>query len=142
LLPNQFQRHYTVDEANALIPRVKEIFAAMAVLTRPAASGTNGHNGSNGNGSNGHHTKPGQSLVDELASMKPELREKALRALFASFDELGIVVQDVDRGLIDFPALLNGREVFLCYELSDGDSILYYHELDAGYIGRRPLENS
>ena len=51
----------------------------------------------------------------------------------------GIVIQDIDRGLIDFPAFIHGEEVFLCYELSDGDRIQYYHGLNAGYAGRQKL---
>lgn len=49
------------------------------------------------------------------------------------------MIQDVSRGLIDFPAIIGGDEVFLCYELTDGDSITTYHHLDAGYAGRQPL---
>ena len=52
--------------------------------------------------------------------------------------ELEIVVRDIDRGLIDFPALHDGREVYLCWELGE-ERIGFWHELEAGYGGRRPL---
>jgi len=50
----------------------------------------------------------------------------------------GIQVKDLDRGLVDFPHLRNGREVFLCWELED-DDIEFWHEVDSGYAGRERL---
>jgi hypothetical protein len=50
----------------------------------------------------------------------------------------GIQIKDLDRGLVDFPHLRNGREVFLCWELED-DDIEFWHDLDAGYPGRERL---
>ena len=53
-------------------------------------------------------------------------------------EALDIVLRDVDRGLIDFPALRQGEEVYLCW-LVDEDEIGFWHRLDAGFAGRRPL---
>ena len=50
----------------------------------------------------------------------------------------GIQIKDLDRGLVDFPHLRNGREVFLCWELED-DDIEFWHEVDSGYAGRERL---
>jgi hypothetical protein len=50
----------------------------------------------------------------------------------------GIVLRDLDRGLIDFPAIRDGREVYLCWVEGEPD-IGYWHELDAGYAGRQKL---
>ena len=56
----------------------------------------------------------------------------------AEFDARGIVLRDLDRGLIDFPSLRDGREVYLCW--IDGETdIGFWHELDAGYAGRQEL---
>ena len=63
----------------------------------------------------------------------------AVRALLGEIQGLGIVVRDVDRGLIDFPAILEGREVYLCWEF-DEDGIGFWHDLESGYGGRQPLE--
>jgi hypothetical protein len=49
------------------------------------------------------------------------------------------VVRDIDRGLIDFPAIRDGQEVYLCWELGE-DRVAWWHELDAGYGGRQPLD--
>ena len=52
--------------------------------------------------------------------------------IIQEFSRREIQIKDVERGLIDFPALLGGREIFLCWELED-DDIEFWHELDAGY---------
>jgi len=61
-----------------------------------------------------------------------------LRAGAAAFDARDIVLRDLDRGLVDFPALREDREVYLCWV--DGEpEIGFWHDLDAGYAGRQPL---
>lgn len=52
---------------------------------------------------------------------------------------LGIVIRDVDRGLIDFPAVRDGREVYLCWQLDEGE-IAFWHDIEAGFGGRQPLD--
>jgi hypothetical protein len=62
-----------------------------------------------------------------------ELREAILELL-----ERGIVLRDLDRGLVDFPSLRDGREIFLCWQEGE-DEVAFWHEVDAGFAGRRPL---
>ena len=54
-------------------------------------------------------------------------------------DALGIQLKDYGRGLIDFPSFRDGRVVLLCWQLGEGDSIEWWHEMDAGFAGRLPL---
>ena len=54
------------------------------------------------------------------------------------FQRREIQVKDIDRGLMDFPAIIGGKEVFLCWE-QDEEDIEFWHELDAGYAGRERL---
>ena len=61
-----------------------------------------------------------------------------LRFALAALAEREIVLRDLDRGLIDFPAIRSGREVYLCW-IEGEDDIGYWHELDAGYTGRQEL---
>ncbi len=49
------------------------------------------------------------------------------------------MLRDIDRGLVDFPALVDGREIYLCWELGE-DEVAYWHELESGYGGRLPLD--
>ena len=53
-------------------------------------------------------------------------------------DEWGITLRDIETGLIDFPALVSGRQVWLCWRLREGD-VEWWHELEAGFGGRRRL---
>jgi hypothetical protein len=61
-----------------------------------------------------------------------------LQAGAAEFVRREIVLRDLDRGLIDFPAIRDGREVYLCW-IDDEPDIGFWHELDAGYAGRQAL---
>jgi hypothetical protein len=53
-------------------------------------------------------------------------------------EELGGQVKDLDRGLVDFPALHEGEEVLLCWELGE-EEVAHWHGLEEGFAGRRPL---
>jgi hypothetical protein len=57
------------------------------------------------------------------------------KRVLSEFQSREIQIKDVDRGLVDFPAILGGREVFLCWEKDEQD-IEYWHDLDSGYSGR------
>lgn len=123
-------RHYSVGQANEAIPWVRErldrLRAARAGLTDEEARAALAEAGpSNGGGA------PGRVVSEaffELRDVLVELREAE------------IVVRDLDRGLLDFPALREGREVYLC--LADGeDEIGFWHEPDAGFGGRTALDD-
>lgn len=59
-------------------------------------------------------------------------------ASVARIDGWGITLRDIDSGLIDFPALVNGRQVWLCWRLGE-DGVEWWHELEAGVAGRRRI---
>jgi hypothetical protein len=61
-----------------------------------------------------------------------------MRAALMELQATEIVLRDLDRGLIDFPALRDGREVYLCWEEGE-DEVAFWHDVDAGYGGRQPL---
>ncbi|MEO8228897.1 MAG: DUF2203 domain-containing protein [Chloroflexota bacterium] len=67
-----------------------------------------------------------QGLVDQM------------QASVARIDGWGITLRDIDTGMIDFPALVSGRQVWLCWQLGEGP-ISWWHELEDGFAGRRPL---
>lgn len=62
-----------------------------------------------------------------------------LRGLADELSEIGCELKDGATGLIDFPSIRDGREVFLCWRLGE-PSVAYWHELDAGYNGRQIVE--
>ena len=61
-----------------------------------------------------------------------------MQAGVARIDELGVTLREIETGLVDFPALVSGRQVWLCWRLGEGD-IDWWHELADGFGGRRPL---
>jgi hypothetical protein len=62
-----------------------------------------------------------------------------MEAAVARLDDWGVVLRDIRTGLIDFPALVNGRQVWLCWRLGE-DGIAWWHELTTGFDSRLPLE--
>jgi hypothetical protein len=80
--------------------------------------------------------------LDEAEARRIKLRMQGvidqMAAAVARIDALGITLRDIERGLIDFPALVSGRQVWLCWQLGE-DRIGYWHELDDGFGGRRPI---
>jgi hypothetical protein len=122
------ERHYTLEEARAQLAWVAERLAAMRIAQArlgdvDARSALTEAAPTNGGG------KPGRQVGEAFVE---------LRASIAELERREIVLRDLDRGLIDFPALRDGEEVYLCWIDGEPD-IGYWHALDAGYGGRRPL---
>ncbi len=91
-------------------------------------------------------TAAGGPTEDHLAG-DPEVRILRLRmqgvidrmqAGVARIDELGVTLREIETGLIDFPALATGRQIWLCWRLGEGD-IAFWHELGDGFGGRQAL---
>lgn len=62
-----------------------------------------------------------------------------IRGIVRSIDEMGVEVKDLDQGLIDFPSQRRGRAIYLCWKLGEGERIDWWHPVDTGYAGRRPI---
>lgn len=62
-----------------------------------------------------------------------------IRALVGTIADMGVEVKDLDVGLIDFPSVRRGRQIYLCWRLGEGDRIAWWHELHMGFAGRRPI---
>lgn len=124
----QFPKHYTLQEARSLLPQIRLWFQQLQrIRSRLRALDFRlGERVAQGHDLGG---RPVNEVVRLFAQAQAVMRE---------FSSRHIVVQDLERGVIDFPALLHGREVFLCWEKGERD-IRYWHDLDAGYRGREPL---
>jgi len=121
-------RHYTLEQARERLPWVQDKLAALrdarARLTDAEARQALA-DGSPTNGGGHRGKQVGEAFVD-------------LQNGIAEFDRRGIILRDLDSGLIDFPSLRDGEEIYLCW--IDGESdIGFWHDLDSGYAGRRPL---
>jgi len=62
-----------------------------------------------------------------------------LRSILENFEQTGVLVKDLDKGLADFPTLFRGEEVFLCWKL-DEESIQFWHGVDEGFAGRKAID--
>jgi hypothetical protein len=120
-------RLYTVEEANAMLPDLRErlgrIRETRQVLLRGAKL-VRERVAADGGGASG-----GREYWQAQAALKAEIERLASE---------NIVLRDPETGLVDFPGEREGRRVWLCW-LPGEDRVGHWHELEAGFIGRRPL---
>jgi len=83
---------------------------------------------------------PPHRELSEKRALREQAREKIAEAI-RQIHETGCVVKDLDEGLVDFPSVRDGREVYLCWKLGE-EHIGYWHGLDEGFAGRKPLEEA
>ncbi len=127
---------FTLDEANALIPKLelamaritrlgfdlrREIEAIAGDLDRPAS----------------------EVSPNELLQLRPELEAVVveLERLVAEIESCGAQFKGFDLGLVDFPAEIDGRVGLLCWQFGEKE-ITHWHSLDGGFAGRKPLPNT
>jgi hypothetical protein len=123
-----FGKHYTVEEARALLPKVRLWLERLDAL-RQVLIELDERLSDLG--------KQGDDLGGELVNRY--IRSVAdVKSVLNEFQSRQIQLKDIHRGLIDFPALRDGKEVFLCWE-RDEDDIEFWHDLETGYPGREPL---
>ena len=127
-MAHQFQKHYTREEARALLPQIRQWLTQAGQLRGELEKQDERL---------GKMMAPGRELggpvVNNWVRTLAEIKEVLLE-----FHRREIQLKDLDRGLMDFPAIIGGKEVFLCWE-QDEEDIEFWHELDAGYAGRERL---
>jgi hypothetical protein len=124
----RFEKHYTRDEARALLPQIRQWLARLNQLRK--------------------NVERFEQRLSQMAAQSTDIGGETvndwIRALadmqqiLVEFQRRQIFIKDLDRGLIDFPAIIGGREVFLCWE-SDEDDIEFWHDLESGFAGRERL---
>jgi hypothetical protein len=127
-MSSRFQKHYSRDEARALLPQLRlwlKRLTAHKVMAEKHEQRL-AHLLQAGHDTGGATVN---QLIKCLADMQGILRE---------FHDREIQIKDIERGLVDFPAMLAGKEVFLCWE-QDEDDIEFWHDLDTGFAGRERL---
>jgi len=124
----RYQKHYTREEARALLPEVRLWLKRINVLRETLQK----------------YEQRVQALMAERDDVGGESVNSLVRTLveirdvLREFQKRDIQIKDLSRGLIDFPAIIAGKEVFLCWEDGEED-IEFWHDLDTGYAGREPL---
>jgi hypothetical protein len=124
---------FTIEEANALIPRLELI---MSKLQRQSVALREGL---------GEVAQQTEQPIEDLTTaqileLRPQLRPvvEELEGLIGDLESWGVQMKGLELGLIDFPALLNGEPVLLCWQYGEKE-LGYYHTADAGFAGRKPL---
>jgi hypothetical protein len=123
------ERHYTLEQASAAMPWVRERLdrlrdAHARLGDEEARAALSDAAPGNGGG------EPGQVVSEGF---------RELRSALLELQEMEIVLRDLERGLVDFPSMRDGREIYLCWVEQEEDEIAYWHDLEAGYAGRQPL---
>lgn len=122
-------KYFTLEEATALLPQLKrllqEMIAARENIIKDRQTWEPIIEKAHTNGGGKH----GATLYQESTKIQLTL---------AKINEWGILIKDLDTGLVDFPHLRDGREVYLCWRM-DEPRIDYWHEIDDGFAGRQPL---
>jgi hypothetical protein len=127
-MAHHFKKHYTREEAKALLPQVRKWLQQVEEARENLLK----------------YDKRLSALMDPGRDAGGELVNRWARTMadfrgaMDEFNRREILVKDLDRGLLDFPAIIGGKEVFLCWE-KDEDDIEFWHDLDSGYAGRERL---
>ncbi len=129
--------HYTRAEAEALLPRLGGLLRELQLLRDELADQEEQYTAlrtrvlSNGHNMQGNAQRIKMAIATTTAQITQRIHAIA---------ELGVVLKDLEVGLVDFPAQRNGREVYLCWRLGE-DHIGWWHEVDSGFASRQPLED-
>lgn len=125
------QRYFSLQEANEALkiirPLMDEVQAIRKKILKNQPEAWPAIEKSAGNGGN-----------RALSNMVQDFEKFDI--LIHRIQDTDVLIKDVNLGLLDFPALKDGREVYLCWQYGEGD-IAFWHEVEAGYAGRQPIES-
>ncbi len=124
-----FEKHFTLEEANELLPHVASVFEKIHSI-REELGQQKDHLGEL------HKAVPGNGGSEKGAELLT--KSEVIAQLIAGLQEKGVQVKDIDIGLVDFPHIRDTKEVFLCWKLGE-KSIGFWHDIETGYRGRQPL---
>jgi hypothetical protein len=122
---------FTVEEANALLPSVRQLLKRLQRFRHRLSS----------------HKAEARQAAEQAdqggGGISSGLLYARLLTNFAgemsNLEALGVQLKDFERGLVDFPSLRDGRVVLLCWQLDEGDELEWWHDMDSGFGGRTPL---
>lgn len=128
---SEARRYFTLEQARAALDVIRPLLTEImeirqSILSRepevwPVVAKAAGNGGS----------KVASQVAQEFGRL-----DQAVRAILAT----GALLKDVNTGLVDFPALHEDREIYLCWRYGE-ETIRFWHEMDAGFSGRQPLSS-
>ncbi len=122
---------FTIEEANALIPRLEMLMARMqrvAIVLRSVVQDSTG--------SDAPHVRTTGDILRVRPDLSPQVRE--LEGIVQEIEALGCQFKGLDLGLVDFPAVTDGIPILLCWQYGE-KQIGYWHKVDEGFANRRAL---
>ena len=130
---------FTVEQANAMLPLVRAITLDLTALAQDVTERRERLSAFTKRGSlNKRHGR--DPYADELDQMQQTLTSDSqrLHEFIDELRELGVEPKGALEGLVDFPSVLDGRPVYLCWRLGESE-VTHWHDLDAGFAGRQSL---
>ena len=127
------KKYFSVEEANSIIQDISPVVQELVDLKKnielkiPDLKPVMGKISRNGGGNKG--------LSEHLKSIN------RMEELVWILNNAGCILKDINMGLIDFPHMKDGREVYLCWKLGE-KRIEFWHEIEAGYAGRKPVDSN
>lgn len=128
------ERLFTLEEANALIPRLEILMGRLQQLTARLRDGVAALTLESESPSE-------QVTVEALVEARPELRETLaeMRKIMGDIGACGGELKGIELGLVDFPAEMNGEVILLCWQFGEKE-IEYFHTRTSGFEGRKALD--
>jgi hypothetical protein len=132
-------KYFTRDEAERILPQVEQLLQeALHLKTEYSEADEVLKTAAR------EITMRGGMAVNNQRMLESQQRRDAaaarLPAVLQSIQEHGCLVKDLDTGLLDFPTMYEGREVYLCWRLGE-QRIEFWHSVDEGFRGRKPIDN-
>lgn len=128
-------RIFSLEEAERALPLVRRIVADLQIAYRDLRSARQALQLA--------RAEPTPPSRDEIDALRDQTERQAGRVneLLGELEDVGAQLKDFERGLVDFYALLDDRLVYLCWRMGE-DRITHWHELDAGFRGRQPIDEA
>lgn len=124
-----FKKHFTVEEANSVVPHLLKVMPRVQELSRILSTQFPDVQKA------WKKAKCNGGSVEGSAYLRIALK---LNRVLNDLTDKGCIIKGIDEGLIDFPAILDGKEVFLCWKAPE-EEIRFWHDLNTGYAGRQKL---
>jgi hypothetical protein len=134
--PCAAKKYFTLDQANASLPLVRAIVGDIAQLARSLRERQDRF----ARLQTSPRIRIGEAYREELEQAQADFErdQERLAEYVRELSELGVKLKDFDTGLVDFPCRMDGREVYLCWRLGELE-VSHWHELDAGFAGRKKI---
>lgn len=125
-----------MEEANRMLPLVRAIVRDLSAVSSQVAE----RRQRLAHLTAGRDLEEGDPYADELAQMQRELERDSRRVeeYIRELQQLGVQPKNGPDGIVDFPAEMDGRVVYLCWKLGEPE-VLHWHEVEDGFVGRQPL---